>query len=57
VEAFHLYGLPFRIGHLYTILRNHFYRGQIKHCRKFISRMSASGAKRTLGLTGRKGGF
>jgi hypothetical protein len=31
VEAFHLYGLPFGIGHLYTILRNHFYRGQIKH--------------------------
>jgi len=24
-------GLPFRIGHLYTILRNHVYRGQIKH--------------------------
>ena len=24
-------GLPFRIGHLYTILRNHVYRGEIKH--------------------------
>ena len=24
-------GLLFRIGHLYTILRNHVYRGQIKH--------------------------
>jgi site-specific DNA recombinase len=24
-------GLPFRIGHLYTILRNHLYCGQIKH--------------------------
>lgn len=24
-------GLPFRIGHLYTILRNHLYRGEIKH--------------------------
>ena len=24
-------GLPFRIGHLYTILRNHLYVGQIKH--------------------------
>jgi DNA invertase Pin-like site-specific DNA recombinase len=24
-------GLPFRIGHIYTILRNHLYRGQIKH--------------------------
>ena len=24
-------GLPFRIGHIYTILRNHVYRGQIKH--------------------------
>ena len=23
--------MPFRIGHLYTILRNHVYRGQIKH--------------------------
>lgn len=24
-------GLPFRVGHLYTILRNHVYRGEIKH--------------------------
>ena len=24
-------GLPFRAGHLYTILRNHLYRGEIKH--------------------------
>jgi DNA invertase Pin-like site-specific DNA recombinase len=24
-------GLPFRIGHLYTILRNHLYCGEIKH--------------------------